>query len=75
MKHFLLLFIFLSSAVFAGGYQAGKESEHYPAEFWQKSDGKYCIKILQFDEKEGQLRNHIFVFDDLIHSHECPCNL
>lgn len=74
MKYFLSCLLLLGSA-HAGGYRAGQESEHFRAEFWQREDGKYCVKIIQFDEQTEQLKNHIYVFENLIHCEECPCDL
>lgn len=39
------------------------ESEHFPAEFWQREDGKYCVKVVSDPDDESV--NHIFVFDSI----------
>ena len=48
-----------------------KESDHLPAEIWQRADGSYCIKVLNFNEVNHP-NNHIYVIHGIIvHSEEC----
>ena len=75
MKYLLSFLLLSASYSHAAMSTAGQESEHFRAEFWQRPDGKYCVKIIQFDEQEELLKNHIYVFEHLMHSEECPCDL
>lgn len=74
MKYLLTFFLFCASHCHALMSSAGFESEHFYAEFWQKADGKYCVKVISLDDPESP-NNHIFLFSDLQHAEECPCDI
>jgi hypothetical protein len=74
MKYILSLFILFFSTAFSGGFLENQESEHLPAEFWQRADGKYCVQIIEFDSWGNSIKTHIYIFDHLSHSDECPCS-
>lgn len=37
--------------------------KHFPAEFWHREDGKYCVKVISDPDNESI--NHVFVFDHI----------
>lgn len=49
---------------------AGRESDHYPAEFWQSEDGSYYVQVYSIEDGE---QDHLFEFLDIKHSSLCPC--
>lgn len=71
MKYLFFLLQICFSSCFCAMSTSGQESDHFQAEFWQCADGKYNVKIIQFENEEGI--NHIYVFDKLIHSQFCEC--
>lgn len=69
MMKYLTAFLFCASTLFYASNLhglAGFESEHYPAEIWQREDGQYQIRIL-----DGQ--EHDYVIPVLIHEEKCHC--
>lgn len=53
-----------------GGYRAWIESEHFISEFWQREDGKYCVRISQYDAEDGKVTNSVLIFDRIDHYEE-----
>ena len=72
MKYLSFFLLTCSFPCFGAMSTSGQESEHFDAEFWQRADGKYCIKINVFPEVQDHL-NHMYIFDTLMHSDECEC--
>ncbi len=72
MKYIITLCLSFTCYANAAMSTSGQESEHFTAEFWQRSDGVYCVKIIQFDDIDDP-NNHVYVFKNLRHSDSCPC--
>ena len=72
MKYLITLCLSFTCYAHAAMSTAGQESDHFFAEFWQRPDGVYCVKLIQFDDPED-LNNHIYTFKELVHSELCPC--
>ena len=72
MKSLAFCFLFSFAPCFGSMSTAGQESEHFEAEFWQRSDGYYCLKIKEFPENEDHL-NHCYFVERLIPVDDCAC--
>jgi hypothetical protein len=62
---------FIAMLVLAHGAlgAAGFESDHFPAEFWQREDGSYNVRVIDADNA------HLFIFDRIYHDPECGCEI
>ena len=68
LKYFIASILFTSNLLAT----SGKESDHYIAEFWQRADGKYSLRVLTCELGKGM--NHIYTFENIGHSDKCECH-
>lgn len=72
MKKLFFVLLLLTNFSYGQEYKADPTSKHLLAEFWQRADGLYYIRVISLDET-GFHPSHCFFFDTIYHSPDCPC--